>query len=77
MHTLRNQRFGVTYHVQESSNFSSWSDIATYAGTNIVLTSQAAEVSRIGAPDENVTVRETAGLKNRTARFLRVAVTRP
>ena len=68
---------GVTYHVQESSDLATWTDIATYAGANIVLTSQAAEISRIGAPDENVTVRETSGIAACSNHFLRVSVTRP
>src|SRR5262249_51525446 len=51
---------GITYHVQSSTNLVGWSDIATYAGTNIVLTAQAAEVSRVGSPNESVTVRNIA-----------------
>ncbi len=68
---------GVTYHVQASTNFSSWADIATYAGSNIVLTAQAAEISRAGAPNETVTVRHTSCLTGRAAGYLRVTVTRP
>jgi hypothetical protein len=68
---------GVTYHVQTSADLDSWSDIATYAGANIVLTSQAAEISRVGAPDEQVTVRETSGLTALPSHYLRVSVTRP
>jgi hypothetical protein len=68
---------GVTYHVQTSSNLVSWADIATYAGTNIVLTAQAAEISRIGSPNETVTVRQTVALPGLAARFLRVSVSRP
>jgi hypothetical protein len=68
---------GVTYHVQKSADFSSWSDIATYAGTNIALTAQAVEVARIGSPNESVTVREATGLTATPGRFLRVSVTRP
>jgi len=66
---------GVTYHVQASADMAAWSDIASYAGTNIVLTAQAVEISRIGSPNENVTVRDTAVLA--AQRFLRVKVTRP
>ena len=73
----RPAEIGVTYHVQESSDLASWSDIASYAGTNIVLTSKAAEISRVGAPDENVTVRETSSISQNSNRFLRVSVTRP
>jgi hypothetical protein len=68
---------GVTYHVQQSSNLTDWSDIATYAGSNIVLTAQAMEVSRLGSPNENVTVRCASGLNANQARYLRVKVTRP
>ena len=68
---------GVTYHVQASTNASQWSDIATYSGTHIVLTAQAAEISRSGSPDENVTVRDLTGIANQSARFLRINVTRP
>ncbi len=68
---------GVTYHVQASTNASRWSDIATYSGTNIVLTAQAAEISRVGSPNENVTVRDLTGIANQSARFLRIDVTRP
>jgi hypothetical protein len=68
---------GVTYHVQSSPDMVSWSDIATYAGSNIVLGAQAAEVSRSGSPNESVTVRETAPISSHSGRFLRVSVTRP
>jgi hypothetical protein len=68
---------GVTYHVQESTNLAAWSDIATYAASNIVLTAQAVEVSRVGSPDESVTVRDTAGINDDSARFLRLSVTQP
>ena len=68
---------GVTYHVQASSNMLSWSDIATYASSNIVLNPGAMEVSRNGSPDESVTVRDTTGMNGSPARFLRVSVTRP
>ena len=66
-----------TYHVQASTNFSTWSDIASYSRTNIVLTSQAAEVSRTGSPNETVVVRDKFGITSQSARFLRVNVTRP
>ena len=66
---------GVTYHIQASVDMAAWSDIASYAGTNIVLTAQAAEISRIGSPNETVTVRDTTALA--AQRFLRVKVTRP
>jgi hypothetical protein len=68
---------GVTYHVQASANLSTWADIATYAGSNIVLSGQAAEVSRVGSPNETVTVRDLSGTDAQPARFLRVNVTRP
>jgi hypothetical protein len=68
---------GVTYHVQASTNVSQWFDIATYSGTNIVLSSGAAEISRIGSPNEKVTIRDLTGMANQSARFLRVSVTRP
>ena len=50
------------------------SDIASYAGSNIVLTAQAMEVSRTGSPAECVTVRDTSGMNGSAARFLRVNV---
>lgn len=68
---------GVTHHIQSSSNLLTWTDIATYAGTNIALTANAAEISRTGSPNENVTVRHTAAMNNSVAKFLRVSVTRP
>jgi Hydrazine synthase alpha subunit middle domain len=68
---------GVTYHVQQSTNLVNWVDIASYAGSNIVLTPQSMEVSRIGSPNENVTVRETSGMNGHSVRYLRVNVTRP
>jgi len=68
---------GVTYHVQESTNLNDWADIASYAGSNIVLGPRGAEVSRVGSPNESVTVRETSGTGSQPARFLRVNVTRP
>ena len=68
---------GVTYHVQKSTNFTAWADIATYAGSNIVLTAQAAEISRTGSPNETVTVRDATCMNGHTAGYLRVSVTRP
>jgi len=68
---------GVTYHVQETTNLAAWSDIASYAGSNIVLTAQAMEVSRTGSPNESVTIRDTSSMNGNSARFLRVNVTRP
>ena len=68
---------GVTYHVQTSVDMVNWSDIASYAGANIVLTAQAAEISRTGSPNETVTIRDAFALTSHTARFLRVNVTRP
>jgi hypothetical protein len=68
---------GVTYHVQASSDLATWSDIATYSGTNITFTSQAAEVSRSGSPTETITVRDTTGVPGRFSRFLRINTTRP
>jgi hypothetical protein len=72
--TRRPAESGVTYHVQASGDMRAWTDIATYAGTNIILSPQAVEVSRAGSPNERVTIRETGGLP---ARFLRLNVTRP
>ena len=68
---------GITYHVQSSSDLIAWSDVATYSGTNVVLTPQATEISRIGSPNESVTVRDTLATSARPRRFLRVSVTRP
>jgi hypothetical protein len=68
---------GVTYHVQASPDLMAWTDIATYAGSNSVLTANALEISRAGSPDESVTVRHTATVNSSAARFLRVSVTRP
>ncbi len=68
---------GVTYHVQASLDLAIWSDIATYAGTNIVLTSSAQEVSRVGSPNESVTIRDLSGMGGSAGRYLRVSVTRP
>jgi hypothetical protein len=74
--TRRPAESGVTYHVQVSPDLAVWSDIATYAGSNIVLTAEAAEVSRVGSPNEVVTVRDTSPLPS-GARFLRLKVTSP
>ena len=68
---------GVTYHVQVSGDLSSWSDIASYSGSNILLTAQATEISRIGSPNETVTVRDTSEIASQAKHFLRVSVTRP
>jgi len=68
---------GVTYHVQQSTDLANWTDIATYAGANIVLTGQAMEVSRAGSPNESVTVRDISGINAHTQRYLRVHVTKP
>ena len=68
---------GVTYHVQLSTNLISWSDLASYAGTNILFSPQALEVSRTGSPNESVTIRDTAPSDRQAARYLRVNVTRP
>ncbi|HTI97955.1 MAG TPA: hypothetical protein VL527_03550 [Dongiaceae bacterium] len=73
----RPEETGVTYHVQASADTLAWTDIATYSGANIVLKPQAMEVSRVGSPNETVTVRDTAGNFSQSARFLRVSVTRP
>ncbi len=75
--TRRPAESGVTYHVQKSSDLHTWTDIATYAGSNIVLTAQATEVSRAGSPNERVTVRDTSSIAGQPARFLRLNVTRP
>ena len=68
---------GVTYHVQRSTNLVNWVDLASYAGSNSVLTAQALEVSRVGSPNERVTIRDTSGMKSASARYFRVNVTRP
>jgi hypothetical protein len=68
---------GVTYHVQASMDLANWTDIATYSGSNRVLTAQAAEISRSGFPDERVTLRDTTGILGQSRRFLRVNVTQP
>lgn len=73
----RPEETGVTYHVQQSSNLVNWTDIASYAGTNIVMTAQAMEVSRTGSPNESVTVRDTSGIGAHAQKYLRVHVMRP
>ena len=75
--TRRPAEKGVTYHVQASTDLSGWGDIASYAGTNIILTGQASERSRVGSPNEVVTVRDGTAMAIQTKRFLRVLVTRP
>ncbi len=73
----RPTELGVTYHVQASTNLTIWTDIASYSGSNAVLTAQAMEVSHSGSPNETVTVRDVAAVNARTVRYLRVATTRP
>jgi hypothetical protein len=68
---------GVTYHVQASGDLVSWSDVATYNSTNIVVTAQVSEVSRIGSPNETVTIRDGTSMSSQSKRFLRLRVTRP
>jgi hypothetical protein len=68
---------GVTYHVQTSTNFFGWSDIAAYSGSNRVLTPQVEELSRQGSPNEKVTIRDLSDASASAARFWRVSVTRP
>ena len=75
--TRRPAEAGVTYHVQSSSDLGQWLDIASYSGTNILLTAQAVEVARGGAPTETITVRDASGVSGSHSRFLRVKVTRP
>jgi hypothetical protein len=75
--TRRPAELGVTYHVQDSPDLQTWSDIATYSASNIVLTPQATEISRHGSPTEAITVRDTPNSQNHPARFLRLNVTRP
>jgi len=68
---------GVTYHVQQSLDLANWSDIATYAASNIVLTAQAAEISRVGSPNETVTLQPNSPIAAQAARYIRLNVTRP
>jgi hypothetical protein len=73
----RPAELGVTYHIQASTNLDEWSDIASYAGSNIVLSPLAMEVSRIGSTNQSVTVRDLSGLNSEVSRFFRLSVTRP
>jgi hypothetical protein len=75
--TRRPAESGVTYHVQDSPDLENWVDIATYSGTNIVFTTKASEISRVGSPTEQVTVRDMLGTGSGQAHFVRVEVTRP
>jgi hypothetical protein len=68
---------GVTYHVQVSPDASSWSELAAYSSTNVFLGPQAIEISRLGSPNETVTVRDAVGQNGGSSRFIRVKVTRP
>jgi hypothetical protein len=68
---------GVTYHVQTSPDLASWSDLATYSGSDTVLTAGVVEVSRNGTPDVQVTLRETAAISASAGHFLRINTTRP
>lgn len=74
--TRRPAEPGVTYHVQSSTNLVVWTDIATYAGTNITLTPAVEEVSRTGSPNETDTLRLTSSIESSATRFLRVSVSR-
>jgi hypothetical protein len=74
--TWRPAEAGVTYHVQESSDLLSWSDIATYSSADVTLSSTALEMSAVGSPDQEVTVRDTSGLGD-GGRYMRVNVTQP
>jgi hypothetical protein len=73
----RPAELGVTYHVQASTNLAAWTDIASYSGSNAVLSAQAMQISRVGSPNESVTIRDLSAVSSRPARYLRVAVTRP
>ncbi len=75
--THRPAEVDVTYHVQTTTDLRSWLDLATYSGSNSVLSSRATEVSRHGKPDETVTLQDNAGLASQPARFWRINVTRP
>ncbi len=75
--TRRPAEPGFTYHVQASTGLNDWSDIATYSGSNIVISAEAEEVSRSGSPDETVTVRDVGGISGVPAKFIRVKVTNP
>jgi hypothetical protein len=67
---------GVTYHVQTSSDLAAWTDIASYTGSNAVLTAGASQVSRVGWPAETVTVRDLSSASQKS-HFLRLNVTSP
>jgi hypothetical protein len=54
-----------------------WSEIASYAGTNVVMSPEAMEISRAGSPNERITLRTTDPLGTTATRFLRVQVTSP
>jgi len=75
--TRRPAESSVTYHVQASPDLKTWSDIASYTGTNSVLSPRAVEVSRTGSPTETIVVRDTSTAQTNPTRFLRVKVTRP
>jgi len=75
--TRRPAETGVTYRVQKSTDLQNWTEIASYAGAKATLTPSASEVSRLGSPNESVTVRDNSGLASQSAGFLRVRVTRP
>jgi hypothetical protein len=68
---------GVTYHVQQSADLINWLDIATYSGTNSVLTSQATEILRAGSPNESVTIQDNNIMEPHSANYMRIYVTRP
>jgi hypothetical protein len=68
---------GVTYRVQASADLILWSEIASYAGTNVVMSPEAMEISRAGSPNERITLRTTDPLGTTATRFLRVQVTSP
>jgi hypothetical protein len=74
--TRRQAETGVTYHVQHSSDLRAWAEIASYSGSNIVLSASAREVSRVGTPTETITVQDVSNTQP-VARFLRLEVTRP
>jgi hypothetical protein len=75
--TRRPAEKGLTYHVQASTDLGTWNDIATYSGTNILLTAQAMELSRVGSPNEVVTVADATAISGQNKRFLRVLVSKP
>ncbi len=75
--THRPAEADVTYHVQTTTDLRNWLDLATYSGSNSVLSARAMEVSRHGTPDETVTLQDNAGLASQPARFWRINVTRP